>query len=338
MQYTNADVTALICTRNRCNVLCRAIDSLLSQQPAPPQIIVMDDHSDDDTFTHIQEHYPQVTIIKAPDTDHNFIRHRNNLFKHVQTPLALILDDDAYLSSPNTLTDALPFFSHPRIAIVGIPCFNPQTNRWEQGNPDLIQATSPQSPRLINAYLEATTLYRTDVYRHLQGFRTSLRVYTEASDLSIRLFAQGFLIALANSNHIIHDPANRSVSASPAPQSPSTPYSPLWRADLHTTNNLIFTTRYVPFTRIPPVFFNQLSTIYRRYANLSYRRRIPLALIKSFLPCLKALSSRAPLSTGNYLRWCNLLQPESTIQTLNPHLPPLPDLPQTDSIPQLTAT
>ncbi|QDU33434.1 Glycosyl transferase family 2 [Poriferisphaera corsica] len=320
------DVTVLICTRNRSNCVIRAIESTLSQKPYPPHIIVLDDFSTDDTVSVIRSQFPQVELLTPDNKQHNYIKHRNDLVKLAQTPIVLLLDDDAYLTDENIVTGALPYFSNLRIAIVGIPCFNPQTNNWEQGSPNTSKQSNPHSPKLLNAYMESTSLYRRDAYLHAQGFREDLAMYTEAADLSTRLFQRGFLIALANTAPINHDPGPRAVTPSSTPQSASTPYSPLWRADLHTRNNFLFTTRYVPFTRIPPVLLNQLKTIYNRYKNINHRRRIPLVLLKSALACLANLPKRKPLSTDQYLRWCHLPRPESTIQALEPHLPPLPDL------------
>jgi len=47
--YTNIDVTAVIPTYNRDRLVVRAIESALSQEHAPHEIIVIDDGSTDGT-------------------------------------------------------------------------------------------------------------------------------------------------------------------------------------------------------------------------------------------------------------------------------------------------
>ena len=59
-----SNITVIIPTHNRENVLGRALDSVLRQSKQPKQIIVVDDGSTDNTQEFLRLKYPSITYIK----------------------------------------------------------------------------------------------------------------------------------------------------------------------------------------------------------------------------------------------------------------------------------
>lgn len=89
-------VSVIIPAYNRAALLCRALDSVLSQSLPATEIIVIDDGSTDHTATLIKTHYPQVRYFYQ---DNQGVSAARNLgIRHARTDwLALLDSDDEWL-------------------------------------------------------------------------------------------------------------------------------------------------------------------------------------------------------------------------------------------------
>ena len=57
-------ISCIIPTRDRCDMVLRAIDSVTAQKGGSPEIVVVDDGSVDGTHEHIKKNYPTVKLIR----------------------------------------------------------------------------------------------------------------------------------------------------------------------------------------------------------------------------------------------------------------------------------
>lgn len=57
-------ISCIIPTRNRCRMVCEAIESVQGQTVFVPEIIVVDDGSEDDTAAVVADHYPMIDFIR----------------------------------------------------------------------------------------------------------------------------------------------------------------------------------------------------------------------------------------------------------------------------------
>ncbi|MGK0202858.1 MAG: glycosyltransferase involved in cell wall biosynthesis, partial [Planctomycetota bacterium] len=56
-------VSAVVINWNGQNYLPECLDALLAQDPPPAEVIVVDNHSDDESRSVVSELYPQVQLI-----------------------------------------------------------------------------------------------------------------------------------------------------------------------------------------------------------------------------------------------------------------------------------
>jgi glycosyltransferase involved in cell wall biosynthesis len=70
------DISVIIPTHNRAQVLPRALDSVLAQTLAPAEIIVVDDGSTDGTRELMAEQYPQCIYLEQPNSGVSSARNR----------------------------------------------------------------------------------------------------------------------------------------------------------------------------------------------------------------------------------------------------------------------
>jgi len=91
-----APVSVIIPTFNRYPTVCDAIDSVKQQTTPPAEIIVVDDGSTDDTAVHIQQRYPDITLIQQTN---NGVSHARNRGIEIATQawIALLDSDDRWL-------------------------------------------------------------------------------------------------------------------------------------------------------------------------------------------------------------------------------------------------
>lgn len=88
-------VSAIITTHNRKNLLCRAISSVFSQTYSPIELIVVDDHSDDETSTVCKD--SRITYIYIPKEESKGGNYARNLgVKASNGEYCAFLDDDDY--------------------------------------------------------------------------------------------------------------------------------------------------------------------------------------------------------------------------------------------------
>ena len=87
-------VTAAVCTHDRVAMLARALDSLVAQQPAVAEILVVDNAPRDDTTRElVAARYPGVRYVREPLQGLDFAR--NRALAEARSDVVAFLDDDA---------------------------------------------------------------------------------------------------------------------------------------------------------------------------------------------------------------------------------------------------
>jgi len=87
-------ISIVILTYNRAAVLCDLIKSIYSIPYNPMEIIVVDNHSEDNTYQMVRDHYPRCTYIR---TEKNIgVGARNLGLKKASGEFVICLDDDIF--------------------------------------------------------------------------------------------------------------------------------------------------------------------------------------------------------------------------------------------------
>jgi GT2 family glycosyltransferase len=112
-------VSIIIPTRDRRAELAECLASIERQNYADREVIVVDDHSEDDTAAYVREHHPDATLI-ATEERRQPAHLRNLGLRAVSGEFVLFLDSDSELPRPDSLqTMVRTLESHPDVAILG---------------------------------------------------------------------------------------------------------------------------------------------------------------------------------------------------------------------------
>jgi len=87
-----APISVVIPTLNRCDLLCAAVESVVSQTLQPSQIIVVDDGSRDNTSAVVAKRFPDVDLIQQ--SNHGVSHARNRGIEAATSEWVAFLDSD----------------------------------------------------------------------------------------------------------------------------------------------------------------------------------------------------------------------------------------------------
>ncbi len=205
MRSPSPHVTVLITTRNRKADLRTAIASCMAQTE-PVEILVIDDGSTDGTSEMVRREFPAVRVERSEETL-GLVLQRNRGARLVTTPLFIILDDDAHFESPNTVTQTVNDFDHPRIAVVDIPMLNfiPGEKEPLKSIPEEIR-NSPQR-YVKREFHGGVSAFRHDIFMKIGGLRDEVVRQGEERDLSLRLLNAGYVVRAGRADLMHHHPS-----------------------------------------------------------------------------------------------------------------------------------
>ena len=191
--------SVIIPTRNRCELLRDSIRAAQAQS-VPVEIIVLDDGSTDATPEMMRQEFPQIRYERFDGHPRgpSFLRNRGSAF--ARAPILFPIDDDAVMASPLTVEQTLAEFDHPRVAAVGVPFINVQSDA-------VLRQCAPGGGGPIyvtDAYVGASHAVRRDVFLALGGYREALFYMGEESDLGIRMLADGYVVRAGAADPIHH--------------------------------------------------------------------------------------------------------------------------------------
>jgi glycosyltransferase involved in cell wall biosynthesis len=189
--------TIIITTRNRRDELRRALSSCMRQTGAP-EIIVIDDGSDDGTDEMVRVAFPSIRLVRS-ETSLGLIVQRNRGARLAHGPIIVSIDDDAEFSDQETVARTLAEFDDPRVGAIAIPFINVLADR-------AIRQRSPEEGRryVAASYIGTAHAVRRDVFLRLGGYREQLFHQGEEGDFCVRMLAAGFLVRLGSADPIRH--------------------------------------------------------------------------------------------------------------------------------------
>ncbi|HVU16332.1 MAG TPA: glycosyltransferase [Candidatus Didemnitutus sp.] len=215
------EVTIVIPTRNRAELLQRCLDSLARTTPRDRvQVVVVDDASDEPASVEFLQALPKrsdlrcsVVTAAAGEEGFNYSRLVNLGTREAKTPLVLHLNNDVEAIAPGWLEDMVGWLSVPGVGIVGAKLLYPDDTvnhagisiGREDGLPHVLFEREPagelgylflpHAARNVAAVTGACLLTRTDLYRQLAGFdEQDLRVAYNDVDFCLRAQKAGFRV------------------------------------------------------------------------------------------------------------------------------------------------
>lgn len=196
-------VSVIVATHNRISMLQKCLEALQSLT-IPLEVIVADDGSSDGTEQMVREIFPEVIYRRyGPGCGPAFTR--NQAVKVATHPIIFSIDDDTIICSSQTFHDAMALLEHPRVAAVALPHINVLKD-------SAIHNLAPADGGLwlVHSFVACAWAVRRDAFLTVHGFRPAYFYMGEESDLSIRLLARGWVVAMAHTIPMHHfQPADR---------------------------------------------------------------------------------------------------------------------------------
>jgi len=189
--------TVVIVTKNRRDELVDSVRSAV-EQTAAPDVLVLDDGSDDGSARTVEREFPTVRVVHF-DRSEGYIVRRNQAAGLATTPIVVSIDDDATFSSPRTVAQVLSEFDDPRIGAVAMPYINVRCD-------DIVRTRAPDDEGrwVTHGFVGTAHAVRREIFLRLGGFRELFFHQGEERDFCLRLLATGFVTVLGRSDPVHH--------------------------------------------------------------------------------------------------------------------------------------
>lgn len=265
-------VSILILTWNRRAELSRSIDSALAQTYPNKEIVVVDNHSEDDTEIYVKGKYPEIRYVALPE-NLGCPSGRNAGARHCNGTFIYFLDDDGWLDS-DAVTLAVARAEGD--ASIGVVCSSIRT--VEDGRVVTTPLDGMAQGQYQALFFGGCSLIRADVFKNLGGYAEDFNRQGEEQDFALRMLDQGFYCYLEPKSMMFHAP------------------SPVGRSDrkfiyfqLRNVNRTSL--RYWPF---PLCIAKILVNIYHsfRYATKLNYPLLPLQILKNLLQDISRFPAR----------------------------------------------
>lgn len=272
-----------ITTKNRCDILPKAIEAALSQDYPELEVRVFNDGSTDETSS-LKDKYPEVLWMES-DQSVGLLSARNELIQSTNAALYVTLDDDAWFLKGDEISLAVAEFKKDeKLAVVAFDILQKGTRRFNS-----IQRSAAIP---TNVFIGCGAMLKCAAVEEAGNFVAfPVRYGHEEKDLSIRMLDLGYNLVFMPGVHIWHDftRLERNLESQ--------------RKSL-ITNDLIYQYRRVPTLYVWPVLINNM--IRKLFAD-DDPVHICAAGIRSFfkaLPSQRDNISRVKSST--YLRYLGI--------------------------------
>jgi LmbE family N-acetylglucosaminyl deacetylase/GT2 family glycosyltransferase len=181
--------TAVISVWNRIEALRANLDGLLAQTRPFADIVVVDNASTDGTAEMVTAEYPQVRLVRMPNSAYGACETFNVGFASVTTPLLAILDDDVVLP-PEWLDKCVARLAQepPTTAVISTKVVEPEMPESYK-NSELVNAE-----RYMSTFRGCGSLARTAALREAGWYDEYLFIYGNERDLTCRLLNLGYRV------------------------------------------------------------------------------------------------------------------------------------------------
>lgn len=271
-EMNDASVLVGIVTRNRPDLVCKAIDSALAQKGHNIQVAVLDDGSADDMAVP-SPRFPNVRWTKWPQS-RGYMAARNYLMSNATEDYFVSLDDDAWFLDGDEIqlaSDAIA--KDPRTGAIAFDILSP----------DKPERRPRDEQQRVACFIGCGHMLRLSAVREVGEYEAVPGIYGgEEKDLCLRLMDAGYEILRLNGVHVWHD------KTQVARQIPVQHRSGV-------CNDLVMTVRRTPFPLLPAAL---LSKFYR-HLLFAVRNNLLSPALAGFAFFLKSLpetwQSRKPV-------------------------------------------
>ena len=217
-------VSFVVINRNTADLLIRCLDHIFSSElEAPPQVIVVDNGSIDDSVERVKQIHSEVIVIEA-GRNLGFAAANNRAFEKATGEFLLLVNTDAMLERTCAAKLLNLMKAIPRVGMAGPQLLNedgsPQTSyeavptlATETLNRSLLKRLFPKrfpsktrqlsDPEPVEALIGAVMMIRRTALDQLDGFDEDYFFFLEETDLAVRMRSAGW--------KVLHEPRATAV-------------------------------------------------------------------------------------------------------------------------------
>ena len=203
---TSFDEVTIVCVTNNSSTLVETMANTL----APfPHVVIIDNGSSDDTAVHIARHIPHARVI-IRTTNAGYGGANNQAMAAVQTPFALLLNPDCFIT-PDDLQCLLEcMHDHPQAGVIGPQNWRSETvpqisHRKAFFRPGVDSTcTVPDKVTAAEWIHGCCQLLRIRAFREIGGFDEAFFLYYEDDDLCLRMAQAGHQCLLQPAARAFH--------------------------------------------------------------------------------------------------------------------------------------
>jgi GT2 family glycosyltransferase len=199
-------LTIGITTHNRAESLNRCLRSLRVLDALSPEILVFDDASSPPAVEAITTDVAGLRVLRDEAGPAQTAIGRNRLVRNASAAAVLLLDDDTFLLSRESIEQALAVLdADPRIAAVAFAQAEADGRPW----PAHMQPSPVPFPSLVASFIGFAHLVRRDAFMAVGGYREDFNYIGEEKELCLRLVDAGYRIVYLPEAAVSHVPDPR---------------------------------------------------------------------------------------------------------------------------------
>jgi len=203
------DISIFIVNYNTAQLTKQCIESLLMQRRASFEIIVVDNHSSDESLSILHQFGTQMSLLANKDNK-GFGKANNQAFHQSKGRYLFMLNPDAHCLTELDLFHAIHYMDqHPECGLAGTRIINTH-HQVEHTSFDHYPRQSETKtdfsklPGKIASVLGASMIVRRDVFEKINGFDEDYFLYAEETDLCLRIRKQGYSIGYCDDVTVCH--------------------------------------------------------------------------------------------------------------------------------------
>jgi glycosyltransferase involved in cell wall biosynthesis len=191
--------TVLITTKDRRDQLRDALASVLAQEGATIEVLVLDDGSQDGSAEMVRQAHPAARVHRE-ERSLGVVAARNLGHRLARGAVVFTLDDDAVFRSPGTVAQTLEDLAGPRIGAVAIPHVDVTAGGA------FVRRSVPDRRGIwiCPTFSAGACAIRRDVFAELGGYQPDFGRQGEEADFALRMIDAGWWCRLGRAEPIHH--------------------------------------------------------------------------------------------------------------------------------------
>lgn len=213
-QSSSARISVIIPYYKRGEVFERGLDTVLAQEYANKEVIIVDNHSEDDVKQRIMARNAGIRLIELPENG-GACKARNAGVRASTGDILVILDDDAGFLSPLELDKLAKIFDERHdVHVVAFQVCDPATGELclrDWCHPRYWKDYA-QTEFETDHFGEGASAFRREVFERTGGYYENLFYGTEGLDMEMRVLNLGFKIIYTPNIRVWHQVSGKARS------------------------------------------------------------------------------------------------------------------------------